>query len=285
MSPPKARTTDIKYEDLLVDADNQQWVLDMVNIPRVWEQEIFGTGVRVRVNDDGVDRTNPHWIDRFDAGASCDISQEPASSTKFHGTSVASIIGASNSNENTCTIGITPGVILSSCYALSPDESFLGTKIDQIDISSNSFERPACRAYSETSAEVEGHRSMQAAECPFVHADLISQYDPCLVCDNFSFNIGYLDNTVKSPECVEAILRHCSTYYEVEKEACSAFLDLIIGGECDYVGLSTVARTSISKGVTEGRGGKGIVYIFAAGNAHYEGDDTNLKGYTSSVCA
>jgi hypothetical protein len=197
---------------------------------------------------------------------------------------VASIIGASNSNKDTCTVGITPGIILSSCNALSLDESFLGTKMDQIDISSNSFERPACLPYSETWAE--GLQAMQAAKCPFAHADLMPEYDPCLVCDSFSFNMGYLDNTVKSLQSVEAILRHGSTYYELEKEACSGFLDLIIlGGECDYVGLRTVAHTSISKGVTEGCRGKGVVYIFAAGNTHYEGDDTNLKGYTSSVCA
>jgi hypothetical protein len=47
MSPPTAPMADIKYEDLLVNADNQQWVLDMVNVPHVWEQVIFGTGVWV----------------------------------------------------------------------------------------------------------------------------------------------------------------------------------------------------------------------------------------------
>ncbi|KAL3909587.1 MAG: hypothetical protein SGILL_008030, partial [Bacillariaceae sp.] len=250
----------------------------MVKIPEVWEQGIFGTGIRVRVNDDGMDRDNPHWSDRFDEDASCESGQEMAS-TRQHGTSVASIIGASNINDNTCTVGIVPGVMLSSCYALSPDESFLGYKIDEIDISSNSFERPACREDSEVSSE--GLRGLQAAQCPFAHADFRPQYDPCLVCDSFS-NLGYNDNTVKSPECIEAIVRHCNSYYDIEKEACAEFLDLIIGGKCDYVGLSTVARTGITKGVTEGRGGKGVVYVFASGNSHYEGDDANLKGYTSS---
>ncbi|KAL3924661.1 MAG: hypothetical protein SGILL_000913 [Bacillariaceae sp.] len=271
------KKTNIEIEDLMDDADNQQWVLDMVNIPAVWSQGIFGTGVRIRVNDDGVDQNNPHWGDRFDKDASCAPNQTPSSSSKQHGTSVASIIGASNSEDNTCTVGIAPGVILSACYGLAPDESFLSEKVDQMDISSNSFERPACQP------DDERRRDLQADQCPFAYSDYRPQYDPCLVCDSFSNNAGYNDNTIRSStECVEAIVEHCNRYYEIEREPCSEFLDLIIGGECDYVGLSNVARNSIVKGVNEGRDGKGIIYVFAAGNSHFEGDDTNLKGYTSS---
>jgi hypothetical protein len=39
--------------------DGQRWVYDMINIVPVWERGYFGSGVRVRVNDDGVESTHP----------------------------------------------------------------------------------------------------------------------------------------------------------------------------------------------------------------------------------
>jgi hypothetical protein len=60
---------------------------------------------------------------------------------------------------------------------------------------------------------------------------------------------------------------------------------LIIGGNgCNFNVLSSTARGSITKGITEGRQGKGkgIVYVFASGNGYSKGDDTNIKGYTKS---
>lgn len=278
------KKTSIDYQDLLENNRDQRWVLDMINVPAVWSQGIFGQGVRVRVNDGGVDQTNPHWQDRFDVSASCDNEAgNLASSSMQHGTSVASIIGASNEADGTCTVGVAPAVTISSCYALGPSEAFLGTKLDAIDISSNSFERPACQSYKDDAAQRRSLQSDGTPQCPFAYADLRSEYDPCMVCDGFLDGAGYNDKNVKSASCVEAIVKHCNAYYEVEMEACSQFLDLIIGGECNYVGLSTIARDGIVKGITEGRGGKGIIFIFAAGNTFFEGDDTNLKGYTSSV--
>lgn len=38
--------------------DGQRWVYDMINIVSVWERGYFGNGVRVRVNDDGVESTH-----------------------------------------------------------------------------------------------------------------------------------------------------------------------------------------------------------------------------------
>lgn len=256
----------------------------MINVPAVWAHGIFGSGVRVRVNDDGVDTTNLHWQGRFDAAVSCDNEEQLlASSPMQHGTSVASIIGASRDGEGTCAVGVAPAVTLSACFAITSSEAFLGSKIDSIDISSNSYERPACKPYSETSSQ---HRNSQAADvqkCPFAYSDFRTEYDPCLVCGAFSDGVGYNDNRNRSVECVKAIVEHCSAYYKVEQTACSGFLDLIIGGECNYVGLSDVAREGIVKGITEGRGGKGIIYVYASGNSNFKGDDTNLKGYTSSV--
>jgi hypothetical protein len=249
----------------------------MINLLPVWSEGIFGQGVRVRINDDGVDQDNVHFRSRFDVSASCDNEQEYlSSSSKQHGTSVASIVGASG-DEDACAVGIAPQVMLSLCYALKPNESFLGEKVDQMDISQNSFERPACKPYGNGR-----RRELEPQQCPFKVQDDRPEHDPCQVCSDFS-GVGYDNTDGMSSTCIEAIVKHCNRYYVEEKDACSGFLDIIIGGECSYTGLSTVASAGIVKGVTEGRGGLGVIYIFASGNSYFEGDDTNLKGYTNSV--
>ncbi|TID28375.1 hypothetical protein CANINC_002553 [Pichia inconspicua] len=42
-------------------------------------------------------------------------------------------------------------------------------------------------------------------------------------------------------------------------------------------------RTAILKGVQEGRGGKGALYVFASGNGGAKGDTCNFDGYTNSI--
>jgi hypothetical protein len=253
-----------------VNYAQQQWVFDMINLGPVWEQGIFGTGVRVRVNDDGVDGNNIEFQGRFDTVASCDNEEMYlAQSARQHGTSVASIIGAAADNTE-CTVGVAPQVRLSSCYALQPDESFLAAKIDQMDISQNSYERPAC-PYAVTN----GRRRATVQGCPFTKPSKIREDDPCLMCD-------FTSTSILTDICKNAIVKHCKNHYEDEKDGCSDYLDLIIGGACSYVGLSDVARDSIVRGINEGRGGLGIIYVFASGNTYFEGDYTTLKGYTNT---
>ncbi|XP_066990254.1 neuroendocrine convertase 1-like [Macrobrachium rosenbergii] len=48
-------------------------------------------------------------------------------------------------------------------------------------------------------------------------------------------------------------------------------------------GPGRLADIALQKGVTEGRNGRGIVYVWAAGNGGSAGDDCNCDGYTSSI--
>ena len=53
---------------------------------------------------------------------------------------------------------------------------------------------------------------------------------------------------------------------------------------------SAIWEQAIVDGVTNGLGGKGVFYVFAAGNDHFEGHDSNLDGYANhygvtAVCA
>ncbi len=56
-------------------------------------------------------------------------------------------------------------------------------------------------------------------------------------------------------------------------------------GPADGPGASptfSLWRQAIDAGITEGYGGKGIFYVFAAGNGHLAGDDSNLDGFANT---
>lgn len=48
-------------------------------------------------------------------------------------------------------------------------------------------------------------------------------------------------------------------------------------------GPGTLASEAFIKGVTEGRGGKGIIYVWASGNGGRHGDNCDCDGYTGSI--
>ncbi|KAG1681897.1 Neuroendocrine convertase 1 [Nymphon striatum] len=48
-------------------------------------------------------------------------------------------------------------------------------------------------------------------------------------------------------------------------------------------GPGKLAQKALEKGITKGRNGKGVLYIWAAGNGGMHGDNCNCDGYTSSI--
>ena len=114
----------------------------MIDVGPVWERGYSGKGVRVRINDHGMDYTHGEFQDRFDTLGSCDnatylpVIQDVAS----HGTAVASIVGGSGDN-GLCSVGISPNVTISACNAFNETirPIVFGLLIDQHDISQNSF--------------------------------------------------------------------------------------------------------------------------------------------------
>ncbi|CAI1701417.1 hypothetical protein SEUBUCD646_0N00960 [Saccharomyces eubayanus] len=48
-------------------------------------------------------------------------------------------------------------------------------------------------------------------------------------------------------------------------------------------GPSDLVKKALVKGVTEGRGSKGAIYVFASGNGGARGDNCNYDGYTNSI--
>ena len=45
----------------------------------------------------------------------------------------------------------------------------------------------------------------------------------------------------------------------------------------------TLANEAFIKGITEGRGGKGVIYVWASGNGGRQGDNCDCDGYTGSI--
>lgn len=49
-----------------------------------------------------------------------------------------------------------------------------------------------------------------------------------------------------------------------------------------YGGPGALATAALETGITSGRGGKGVIYVFAGGNGFYDGDNSNMDGYAGS---
>lgn len=255
----------VKYSDPMYSG--QKWVFEMIHVVPVWEQGILGTGVRVRINDSGVQSEHPDFDNRFDKLGSCnlyeidpfDFQMDPGFAA--HGTFVAGIVGG-GANNNECGVGIAPEVTLSACYAFGDESQVLEEKLDWFDVSQNSWGTDGC-----SDQNLQRDRKL-LEECPFEYSIRV-----CDVCD-FSQQI--------TSQCENAIVSHCSEFFEEDEKACSDFIDLIVGGRCQFNVLSETDRQGLLNGITDGRDGKGIIYVFASGNAFGTGDDTNFQGFTNT---
>ena len=123
-------------------------------------------------------------------------------------------------------------------------------------------------------------RSLQAAAatCQFkVPVGAPIYEDPCDISCDYS-----TDNSL-STECENAIYNHCKANYRIDNLACADFNDIILGGGmCNYDKLPKSAIDALATGITEGRNGKGVIFVFASGNKFFEGDDINMSAWTNS---
>lgn len=237
----------------------------------------------------GMDSNHTEFRDRFDEDASCEIYEAEYDPIRDeyvqHGTTVASILAAEGNNTE-CAVGIAPKVTLSSCVVTSGTEvidptqidgTWLIYKVDQFDISQNSYGFPGCRE-SDQGASIPSVSLPDLPECPFTHTDPLiyfgEEYDdlefPCDVCT--------FPSQFASFSCREAIQQHCTFFFEKDMEVCSGFLDILARrGECTFRAPRDISIESLEIGAREGRDGKGIVYVFASGNNYATGDDTNYR--------
>lgn len=235
----------------------------MIGAEQVWKDGVTGKGVRIRINDDGVEESNSEFEGRFDTSSSC-MEYAPRFRSQYHGTGVASV--AAGGTNSDCAVGIAYEATISSCYALDNPASALSEKIDQQDISLNAYGRDACKV----------RRRLQSTdECPF-KAIRDGETSPCDVCD-------FSNPAPKPSACGFAIEEHCEANFDEDQTACIEYLDLFIkNGRCRYNTLSKGEQDSIADGVANGRGGKGVIYIWSSGNTRQAGDHANFQGFINS---
>jgi subtilisin family serine protease len=260
------------YSDPLYDS--VRWAFDMINIQPVWEQGLTGAGVHIRINDDGLDTSHPEFAGRFDASASCEA-YLPADEAAHHGTACASIAaGAGNNSE--CAVGMAPRATLSACNIFDEGQAYQATfehltlAAEAQHVSSNSYANSAC-VLDVSGLPPPERRALQTTECPFVSD---ARGSPCGSCTDF--DADPLDNA-----CTRAIIIYCANPSNYEADpGCITYLELF--AKCRYNGLSPRLQAQFTRGVTEGRNGLGIVYVFATGNDRAASADTNYDGYFTS---
>ena len=73
---------------------------------------------------------------------------------------------------------------------------------------------------------------------------------------------------------------YCYYFFEDDVDACLELDHYFV--QCGFGQLSSTAHDVLEDGVKNGRDGKGMVLVFAAGNEFRKGDDVNYEGYLNS---
>ena len=125
-------------QDPLASAND--WAYKMINVDQVWPN-YTGKGIRIRMNDNGVDINNPEFEGKFDVANSC--SNFANAGTDDHGTKVAGIL-VGNANNGHCAAGIAYDATLSACNFFGEGilYSDLVFKLESFDISQNAIQLP-----------------------------------------------------------------------------------------------------------------------------------------------
>ena len=295
--PPYIKDPDFKY---------QHWYLgpNGANVIAAWELGITGQGVHIRVNDDGLDYTNPEFSSKLLPGWKDPMPADCIYST--HGTSCAGIAAASSNEE--CGVGVAFNAYVSGAswrdwwtdtsYHFLEDgacdaHSYEGLGVD---VSSNSWFPDGCYLLDEP-----GTLSASSSSCPFLPTN---NYSPCgnmsgLLETSSPFYLWEQDAYIKcsaeetwsEPEGISELCKYHIFIYcgssDLHTETgymdpgCTDFYDFYV--DCVYHSLPNHVIASLQRGTSYGRGGKGMVYVWAAGNEGAYGGNVNDVGYTNSI--
>lgn len=257
------RTSSSSDENLFSDPNYsaQEWVFDMINIQPVWAKNYFGVGIHVRVNDGKIsssastDSNNDSMgstpeLDpvRIDLEGSCTYNIEDLhdddddddnniadDDEPLIGNTVASILGAAGGNDQ-CGVGVAPEVTFSTCRPPNNITSLISGP----SLSS------AFLAYNVDRMDI-SQNSWSAT----------------------------LDNTMMSAIPETAMRRRLQSLRGVS--APSLCPDGGYGchiGRLDPITLLYDELPALVRGIEKGRDGRGVIYVFAAG----DGD-----GYATSM--
>lgn len=230
-----------------------------------------GTGIHLRVNDDGVDATHPDFASHFDVASSCAGLYLPIIPTEknMHGTAVAGIAAASGT-DGSCSVGVAPSVTLSSCH--SSGEYFAAAPGGKdIDVTNNSYGSDACSQFKKFRDD-DGERRELQATCPFSG----TENNPCNNADCTGEDWG---QAIETAACRSTVGVYCNENFGQDIQGCTDYLDLFIE-TCSY---NTIDETStLVTSITQGRGGKGTIHVFSSGNEFEIGEVVNFEGELNS---
>ncbi|KAH8047146.1 serine-type endopeptidase [Aureococcus anophagefferens] len=122
------------------------WYLDLMNVEAAWASGVTGAGVRIRVNDDGVDASHPD-LAKVSVADSCEVWAPLEEAGEDHGTACAAL--AAGSANDHCGVGVAPGASLSACAIYGNHESPEAADgsylyVGDNDVSSNSYGVDSC---------------------------------------------------------------------------------------------------------------------------------------------
>ena len=262
-------TNNNPFPDPLFDASD--WIYEMINVKPVWAAGITGAGVVIRINDSGVDASHPDFAGKFDVDSSCtNYVPFTLDARESHGTACASLAAAASNGD--CSVGMAPDATVSACRIFNEfggfDEEVTAGYLflyddnqENVSVSSNSFGLDACYYAGQGF-----FRRLQESSCPFSQENEDSPCGSKSLCTDQDWSTLTL-----SSSCEDYIVGYCQQFYESDVQGCIAYLDLFV--DCEYNAQTQAEIEAMTRGVTEGRNGKGIVYMYAAGNEFQIGED------------
>eukprot|EP00900_Chrysochromulina_parva_P011189 jgi/Chrpa1/20070/Chrysochromulina_OHIO_Genome00011371-RA len=240
------------------------WAYTLINLQPAWAAGYTGAGVTINIVDDGPDQTHPAFSGKYDALGSC-----PIQSAGEHGTTTAAIALAADNGQ--CSRGVAYGATLSECNmnGNTVTNKFIGN-MARNHISSNSWGADACTALARYRRRELRQRQLQG--CPFVASGI----SPCSAsqCAGASW-------TSPPSSCNDVISNYCQDDFNFDADGeCASWTYLWT--TCTYTHEPWVINHVLQRGVLEGRSGRGIVYVFSAGNGNADGNNVNFEIYMHS---
>jgi subtilisin-like proprotein convertase family protein len=246
--------------------ETNAWAYTLINLQPAWAAGYTGAGVTINIVDDGPDQTHPAFSGKYDALGSCPL---PFQFDDQHGTTTAAIALAAANGQ--CSRGVAYGATLSECaFNNTLDNEQFIFNMARNHISSNSWGFAPCIALASSGRRKLRQRQLQG--CPFAASGTSPCYYP--QCAGASW-------TSPPSTCETFISFYCQNpdNYDADGE-CASWTHL--WATCAYRLAAWDTNRVLQRGVLEGRSGRGIVYVFAAGNDNRIGEDVNMEQYYHS---
>ena len=156
-----------------------------------------------------------------------------------------------------------------SVDVFTPEQSNASYLYVNMDVSSNSYGLTPCNALAAS------HRALQLQGCPF---NFTASGLPCAALSTCA-NVDW-SNPSLSTTCEHEISIYCQILFENDVQACTSFLNYYV--KCEFYSQPVQELQAMIKGIMKGINGKGIVYVYAAGNEYGVGTDVSFNGTHNS---